>query len=755
MQKKFWLKFLLSGLLLLTLVLAGCEGDDGSTGPAGPAGPPGPPGAGLQANETCTVCHAVNRVADVADFHGLNDTIGSIAVSNIVPTITVDGTGIVTAAVTFDFAPKDAAGNPVVIDLRTATTSLSYIRFSLAKLVPGVAGDPDTWYDYVNGERVTARLVSNGGTNYTYTFSPFGATVSALYDPTTTHRVAMQISGLAAFGLPASNPTFDFVPNGSLITLTRDIVRIEACNQCHDPLAFHGGGRIDTKFCVVCHNPTLAVTPTGLAEGDLGYMVHKIHASGTFTVLDDAISYAEVTYPQDLRNCNKCHTGTDGANWKSVPNQASCSSCHTAINFATHQGGQADNSACASCHTIANIEAVHATENATANNPAVPAGASNFEYVLDSVTATAAGDVTIAFHINRDGVAMDLPATRPATLSGGPSFLFAYAQAQDGITAPADYNNLGRAAGQPASQAIYNTAGALQLTLTGAPASYTFTKTAAFPAGATLRAVGLQGYFTQVGILPDGPDAGTAPDDLARHTKSVVKAVTGDTARRAVVKSSGCAECHEIFEGHGGNRVLTAAGGVEICLLCHNPNLSTSGRGADPANINAANQTLLTNHGYDPTNPLIFPEATNNFKDMIHGIHSVQKNNAGALIGPRTEDYDFVRDRGTSGVFYYNWSEVTYPGKINNCAKCHIGNSYRPENIPAGALVTTNVTTNGTDPMTRTAIAASRTSVPNATDEVISKIAATCYSCHTAVSVVDHMNLNGAASGARSDVTGQ
>lgn len=47
MSKKVLFKLLLTGLMLMALVMAGCSGDDGSigaTGPAGPAGPEGPAG---------------------------------------------------------------------------------------------------------------------------------------------------------------------------------------------------------------------------------------------------------------------------------------------------------------------------------------------------------------------------------------------------------------------------------------------------------------------------------------------------------------------------------------------------------------------------------------------------------------------------------------------------------------------------------------------------------------------------------------
>ena len=83
-----------------------------------------------------------------------------------------------------------------------------------------------------------------------------------------------------------------------------------------------------------------------------------------------------------------------------------------------------------------------------------------------------------------------------------------------------------------------------------------------------MRSVSLQGYFTQV-----------SPAE-ARHAISVVKTVTGDSVRRKVVDATKCANCHEWFEGHGGNRVIgRETGNAElVCVLCHVPGLATSGR---------------------------------------------------------------------------------------------------------------------------------------------------------------------------------
>ena len=79
--------------------------------------------------------------------------------------------------------------------------------------------------------------------------------------------------------------------------------------------------------------------------------------------------------------------------------------------------------------------------------------------------------------------------------------------------------------------------------------------------------MGLQGYF-QVDTDGDG-DA-----NYSLHTPSAVVAVSGDDERREVVDNNNCANCHEWFEGHGGNRVFN----MNICTLCHVPNLSSSGR---------------------------------------------------------------------------------------------------------------------------------------------------------------------------------
>ena len=105
---------------------------------------------------------------------------------------------------------------------------------------------------------------------------------------------------------------------------------------------------------------------------------------------DDLGLFNEVKFPQDIRNCTKCHDGSanavhktaDGDNWKNVPSRLACGACHDGINFATgkgitladaalialgktpsgvgHIGGaKADDSQCALCHDATTIPVYH------------------------------------------------------------------------------------------------------------------------------------------------------------------------------------------------------------------------------------------------------------------------------------------------------------------------------------------------------------------------------------------------------------
>lgn len=619
-----------------------------------------------------------------------------------------------------------------------------------------------------------------------------------------------------ATAVVAENPIniiHDFIPaTGAAVTSAdtqREIGNISKCNECHDKLAFHGGSaRVELKYCVVCHTDqrkygraAATTTSTGYsgstyrfanyAAGDMAPMVHLIHMGKELS--KDGYDYAGVKFDKlgysmlggGQRMCAKCHSGSttdakataQGENWNLKPTRMACGSCHDGVDFSAAHAGQVrtDDSTCATCHTSSEIKEAHYTENVTKHNPVVAAGLTNFTYEISSVSQpTSGGQVDIKFRIlaSTDGstpapVVFLTPGagvSNPlAGFTGSPSFLLAWAMPQSGeSTTPVDYNNLNAAGTAPVAsnyQPISVSIGQLtntstspaRGTLTGPDASgyYTAQITGAayvFPAGAKLRTVALQGYFTQV------------TPNVARHAISVSKAVSSAETRRRVVDSAKCANCHEWFEGHGGNRVYD----VQVCVTCHVPGLTTSGRGmSDTALSNyyptftADERAILTTWtGVDfSTNPvtaggtnvaLKFPQVTNNMKDMIHGIHAGKART--------TNSFKIVRDRTPSAVNVINAAEIGYPGRLTNCQGCHTYNGY--SGVPANTLASRDEAVHNTN---STLVAGSTTVYANNTvadakaalaqisprDLMTTPFTASCASCHDSAPAAAHMKLNG------------
>ena len=105
-----------------------------------------------------------------------------------------------------------------------------------------------------NGGVVTQ--VGSGVGTYTYTYKTKAMNV----DPTATQTFGMWATrDLTPFdlGTQYSNSTFNFVPNGSPVTVIRDVVNTASCNACHDPLSAHGGSRQIVPLCVMCHTAAI------------------------------------------------------------------------------------------------------------------------------------------------------------------------------------------------------------------------------------------------------------------------------------------------------------------------------------------------------------------------------------------------------------------------------------------------------------------------------------------------------------------
>jgi OmcA/MtrC family decaheme c-type cytochrome len=296
-------------------------------------------------------------------------------------------------------------------------------------------------------------------------------------------------------------------PRDSTIT-QRIIVDKASCNECHaklggipgtDSQGFHSGARYDPKYCVVCHTDqrrfgsanvvsvnnafpaitrdpiTKAVTSSsfsvgdGVALGDFPVLIHRIH-KGELLIKKNynfgGVLFNETKFPQDIRNCTKCHDDTapkvapQASNFRSRPSRLACGACHDGINFATgtgtrndgtaggHAGGpQADDSLCAGCHNDSTpigsgnvhkpvippnplnsmlvassatgvVPVVTANNNTNAaslasNSNNKPAGAVTVTYDIKSVSRNASKQPVIVFRMLQNGQRVDLNGRPP------------------------------------------------------------------------------------------------------------------------------------------------------------------------------------------------------------------------------------------------------------------------------------------------------------------------------------------------------
>jgi OmcA/MtrC family decaheme c-type cytochrome len=153
----------------------------------------------------------------------------------------------------------------------------------------------------------------------------------------------------------AANPLYEFVPAGGKVKLRRVVVETASCNNCHDPLKYHGGARRETGYCALCHTSQLTDPETGQSL-EFKVFVHKIHRGKLLPSVREGkpfyvvgagqqlADYTNLRYPQvvttdgvhkDLRNCKACHTSStpQADNWKKFPAVASCTACHDNVDL--------------------------------------------------------------------------------------------------------------------------------------------------------------------------------------------------------------------------------------------------------------------------------------------------------------------------------------------------------------------------------------------------------------------------------------
>jgi len=591
--------------------------------------------------------HRVRPTVDFAATAQLNGSTTSLGKTGVVVKIqsaAVAKDGTITARATI----VDSDGNPLD-RLGVATKGPVSLSFICAYIPAGqsqyVSYTTSTANATINSNPPQVQAANDsGGTfatnalgDYTYTFK---TKAPANFDPTVTHSIGVSaFRNLAEFGTfdewsEVGNDVYNFVPNGTPVKVTRQVVTTDACNQCHDPLIGHGGSRIKVELCIMCHTPQ-TINPDTQLTMDMKVLIHKIHQGSSLPSVVAGTPYriwhrgawsdfSTVVFPQDTRNCTTCHTAnaSQGANYKTNPTSAACGSCHDDVNFATGLNHvnlpQPDDNQCKGCHTP---NMVHELDASVPGAHLIPANSSTLPGIVDSIIsvtgATPGNSPTVTFRVlNKSGAVVDITKlTSFRVILGGPN---------------SDYNT------GPGAIRVSETISSTSTIKPDASGTYVYTMTNKIPAAAAGSYTVSLEATNNVTVMPNTLQAVTAVDAAAPVEFYFTVDKSAVAPRRQVVASAKCQACHSDLKFvHGGAR-----GNTQECAICHNPALSdgTSGQSV-------------------------------NFPVQIHSIHRGEN-----LANPYV--------LGTT-----NYQDVRFPGDLRDCTTCHLTGTYLVENVPAKAQV--------------------------------------------------------------------
>lgn len=599
-------------------------------------------------------------------------------------------------------------------------SGLTSASFTIAKLVPGQAGETPFWQSYINRKQIagvgtwnnppfdtsadaaaiqaTAQNSSAGSFEnlghgrYRYTFTDLANITTPLlvtWQPELTHRVGVQTLGLA---FPAANAVYTYQPlTGATVgILDRRVVVQSNCNSCHgDNLAFHGGrnwsgpgmhagSRISVEYCVTCHNPG-STDPRSGNSLDFRVMIHRIHRGRDlphmagvkpYTLWDEfawAQDYSDLSFPQDLRNCIHCHDPAlaatpDAHLFETHPTRAACGSCHTTVNFMTGEGHgmmnipQTSDQLCSTCHSTTSEVSVRAAHEIPGKRVSA-----RFQFnILD-------------FEKTEDGARIGFSVTNPQngktySINQNSDIL---RQVRVRLTWPERPSSEYRASTSRNEKAIA-TDGSLHPSLEmGKNGSYFIT----IPLPRGNNAPRDPAYYS-VAMEGNAWLNGRTSGTIARISGASAFFNTNGTrnpGRRNVVSDEACQSCHERYEGPFSGHDSARTDHVQLCVHCHN--------------VNHYDASWLPWHG-----------ASSDLLQMIHGIHGNKV---------------LTHERRHQG-------ELRYSDRASNCAACHLGDSFHLTHMPTNR------------PATQTA-----------EDAYISPQAAACMSCHNSALARAHIQQNG------------
>ncbi|MBI4331559.1 MAG: cytochrome c3 family protein [Chloroflexi bacterium] len=134
------------------------------------------------------------------------------------------------------------------------------------------------------------------------------------------------------------------------------------CSSCHSDTIWHlDEGPIhpapfDADYCKACHDyqrwsgtgdlfPRTGGNSTagwaGYGAKPIAARAHNVHfgryvSRPEYGYAGNPNAFAEIIFPQDVRNCSKCHSADTSGTWKTNPNRLACSACHDSDKAMVH-----------------------------------------------------------------------------------------------------------------------------------------------------------------------------------------------------------------------------------------------------------------------------------------------------------------------------------------------------------------------------------------------------------------------------------
>lgn len=666
---------------------------------------------------------------------------------------------VLTATGSLSQDPALPAPDPATVKTSPGTATPSLTAPDAAKLgvlVENGTGAGDYSYTFPTGTMTSAPGTGSNAGKTTYSVSG-----GVKIDPSSTASYTVWIQAQRQInvsnvndpkGFKAVNYQYSFVPGSNATPLKREIVTTSACSKCHNAFksestlatgGFHGYGRVEGPFCNVCHNAARQSTATnsdttdlvkfaagtGTPAADSAIFVHRLHSGARIQTANVFHGINDVSYPQDLRNCDACHAGAaQGAQAKTRADRAVCGSCHDYVDFAGTKaaisctnpvtvdsnglpvpcvhlpGANTDDTSCAGCHVAGGKYFIgdkhvavampdpknsllptgdpantHTNQMYVAATGELPAGAIQLKYVVSSVAAVADAGAVLR-----------------------PQITFKFQQSTDGTNfTDVVFNTFGSGktelmdnfVGSPSVEFAFSVP---QDGIT-APADFNATAAAyiknvwngtVLPAVATMTGPDSKGLYTIAltgTIIPAnakmltggiGYTYGTSSTQPMTQTNVPGYTYNWDPYSNTAVAGVGgllvpVQDAWAVATGYTGRRKIVENA---RCLNCHtflgvNPTFHAGQRNDGPT-CSFCHNANQNNSGW-----------AGNAKDFIHGLHAGLQAGSAMLpdgvttvtggSGVRTVPYGWHALSATEGYW-----DVTFPGQHNYCQACHAPGTY-------------------------------------------------------------------------------